>query len=133
MNSNQKIILKALSISEMEYAELIFNSAYEWMRFYFGGEEALIITGLERSAFFWSWWRNQWQNRDCDFIWLTGFDESTTILDEDTIQITRALYQSHNDVYKLEIKPNRFAMKEAIKIFNGLKKELHTKSGKQNK
>lgn len=121
MNKNKNIIIKALAISEMEYGELVFNSAHLWMRCFYSEDALIIIDGLERSKLFWSWWSNQWENRDCEFISLTGFDENTIIIDEDTLKITRSLYKSLHNVYNLRIKPNRFAVNEAYKIIRGLK------------
>lgn len=105
------IIIEALQMSEYQYVLMRGDYANLWMERYFGTEQ-LIIDALNASPTFWKWWNKQWDNRDNEFVKVTGLDMIDLPLDRDTMAITTDLYEEHHNIDQLKIVPNMKVVKE---------------------
>lgn len=115
MTKAKHIIKQALMLTDQQYAEMVMQFAHQWMQRYFGNEE-VIISALHHSGWFWKWWVNQWDNRDEDFVQITGLEYAQFPLDKEVLKEVLSDYQIHHDVHRLRIVPNRMVVNEVGKL-----------------
>lgn len=134
MNNNSNIILQATGLTELNYGNMVFDAAQEWMNLYFG-DEPIIKKALNASKFFWAWWSNQWENRDTSFVEQIGLNEMCFPLEDRYKIIVIELYNERHTVNALKIHPNRFVFNDAFKVIKEekLKLENHIKELKNGR
>jgi hypothetical protein len=115
--------MKALNMTELQYGEMVEAAGKRWMTRYFG-TEPIILSALNHSQSFWAWWVKQWDNRDGDFI-----NEFSCLLQVTTQQLTKELYDTHQDPDKLKAVPDDSVVKEVGKL---LKAEVDREKALKN-
>ena len=75
----KRSVCEILKWTDLQYAEYQFEQGHAYLTAYLKGD-AHIISAMERSRVFWSWWKNHWTNRDesfVEFIANTSYDLRT--------------------------------------------------------
>lgn len=105
--------IRILRWTELQYGEFVYEMGLDYMEHYMpklqGREHWIDI--LSRNKIFWSWWRNQWANRDREFVILRQRDDINRIL---SLADLRELYQFLHSGERLakDIYPGRYVMDE---------------------
>lgn len=114
MHSNKNIIIKACSINEQQYGEMIMHYANCWIERYFGKDEQMNYA-FNHSANFWKWWTAAWDKRDIEFIRTTGINNFNDF-DKSENEVIGSLYADHHNADEIIVMPNL----DVIKEVNGL-------------
>ena len=105
---NKSIILKLCGMSESEYSELVFNSAFAYLEDYFPGDtwgQGI----LSRSSHFWMWWTTQWDRRDGLFIINNGLSSLQENLSREKKHL-QELYINHHSISSINCYPSKIVM-----------------------
>ncbi len=109
--------MKAMGWTDMQYAEIVMHSAEDWIRFHFLDEE-IMLNVLTRSAMFWKWWKNQWEQRDARFIEVTGIDLIDFPVDKRMQQTINNEYYKLHDISRLIIRLNKLIAADCRRIID---------------
>jgi hypothetical protein len=115
--TNKQHIMKAMGWTDMQYAEIVMHSAEDWIRFHFLDEE-IMLNVLTRSAMFWKWWKNQWEQRDARFIEVTGIDLIDFPVDKRMQQTINNEYYKLHDISRLIIRLNKLIAADCRRIID---------------
>lgn len=103
----QKEIQTLVGLSEMEYAEKVFETGTDYIRQYLAYDnyaDAIVL-----SKIYWNWWKLQWHIRDMAFLKIAAWKSH--------VQTTtyRDIYNRVHNVSDLvnEIYPNGYILKES--------------------
>lgn len=113
--TNKESIIKALRITEMQYAETVEQFGYNWIKQRFCDMD-VVVDGLSRSKMFWAWWKNQWEIRDEQFVRETNIALINEELKGQTLLVSRNLYVELHNPQTLKVKLNVFIRKELVDV-----------------
>ena len=108
-------VCSLLGWTEEEYYDFQIDEGLIYLRLYLNNDQ----WGVElvmKCRQFWSWWRNQWHIRDCEF--LAGMNEDCPVVYRQCV----ALYQDHNDanVLRKAITPNGVILQDTYAYMMGV-------------
>lgn len=108
---NKDFISKAFGMSELQYGQMVYDVAQVWINLFFGHDD-LMPNILNRSPRFWAWWKNQWNNRDAEFVRLTNVNMIDERLQGTCLLSALELYNEIHQTGSRSIQPNRFVIEE---------------------
>lgn len=108
---NKDFICKAFGLDELQYGQMVYNVGQWWIDKFFI-KDPLMVDVLNNSCRFWAWWKNQWNNRDAEFVRLTSIDMINEPLTGYCYQAALELYNTLHESGAREIHPNRFVQEE---------------------
>ena len=100
------IICRFLNWDKLMYGEFQYRHGCEYLQLYIPTDPGGIDEMLQ-SKLYWSWWKNQWQQRDQ--VYLVNLARFFSVLPVDDL---RAIYNLNHDVRILarELTPNKFVL-----------------------
>jgi hypothetical protein len=107
LTHNRQFILRKINMTHQEYCELVERGGYAWLdKYLFCDPKGM--KAASHSSMFWKWWVNEWNIRDDRFVRHVRF------CNPDIEQ--RDYYFSVHAIYKLEIRPNKWAIADIEEV-----------------
>lgn len=112
-NLTRQLIQGNAGISDMEYSEKVFSSAYMYLEICFRATEDE-KNKLVKNAWFWKWWMRQWNLREealvGRYLIALSFGEAPDLLKE--------WHKAHAVINLINIIPNKWALSSVLHVIN---------------
>lgn len=116
MNKNRQLLIDLMQISEQQYEDKLFNSAYEFLRTQIGHDDWGIQI-LTSAPLFWRWWTNQWNRRNKILVYDFGLERFAGRTDISAF--VRKQYNEIHEISNLTIRPSKPVIDEAYALMIG--------------